>query len=78
MLGHPRLFEYQRVPRLGLPLSRILEARASKKTWQAPTLQMGIQPENQGARNDTGESVFPETDSIPLFFRFAYIPFCYA
>ena len=39
-------------------------------------LQMGMQPENQGARkNDMGVSVFPETDLISLFFRFAYIPF---
>ena len=38
-------------------------------------LQMGIQPEKQGAKkNDTGEAVFPETDPISLFFRFAYIP----
>ena len=30
---------------------------------------MGIKPENQGARkNDMGESVFPETDPISLFF----------
>ena len=37
---------------------------------------MGIQPEKRGARkNDMGESVFPETDPISLFFRFAYIPF---
>ena len=44
--------------------------------WQAPTLQMGIQPEKWGARKkDMGESVFPETDPISLFFRFAYIPF---
>ena len=27
--------------------------------------------------NDTGESVFPETDPVSLFFRFVYIPFCY-
>ena len=39
-------------------------------------LQMGIQPEKRAARkNDTGEPVFPETDPISLFFRFAYIPF---
>ena len=39
-------------------------------------LQMGIQPEKRETRkNDTGESVFPETDPIPLFFRFAYILF---
>ena len=38
--------------------------------------QMGIRPEKWGARkNDMGESVFPETDPISLFFRFAYIPF---
>ena len=79
MLGHWCPFEYWRVPRLGLPLSRILEARASKYTWRAPTLQMGIQPEKRGVRkNDMGESLFPETDPISLFFRFAYIPFCYA
>ena len=29
-LGHQRPFEYRRVPHLGLPLLRILEARASK------------------------------------------------
>ena len=29
-LGHRSPFEYRRVPRLGLPLSWILEARASK------------------------------------------------
>ena len=36
--------------------------------------QMGIQPEGE-RKNDMGESVFPETDSISLFFRFAYILF---
>ena len=31
-------------------------------------LQMGIQPEKQGARkNNMGESVFPEIDLISLF-----------
>ena len=31
-------------------------------------LQMGIQPEKRGARkNGMGESVFPETDPISLF-----------
>ena len=39
-------------------------------------LQMGIQPQKWGTRkNDMGESVFPETDPISLFFRFAYILF---
>ena len=28
---------------------------------------MGIQPEKRGARKDMGESVFPETDLISLF-----------
>ena len=37
-------------------------------------LQIGIQPEGE-RKNDTGESVFPETDPISLFFRFAYILF---
>ena len=37
---------------------------------------MGIQPEKRGARkNNMGEPVFPETDPLSLFFRFAYIPF---
>ena len=35
---------------------------------------MGIQPEGE-RKNDMGESVFPETDPISLFFRFAYILF---
>ena len=31
-------------------------------------LQMGIQPEKRGAgKNNMGESVFPETDPISLF-----------
>ena len=38
-------------------------------------LQMEIQPEKRGARKNMGGSVFPETDPISLFFRFAYIPF---
>ena len=37
-------------------------------------LQIGIQPEGE-RKNDTGESVFPETDPISIFFRFAYILF---
>ena len=35
---------------------------------------MGIQPEGE-RKNDMGQSVFPETDLISLFFRFAYILF---
>ena len=35
------------------------------------------QENGEQERNDTVESVFPETDPISLFFRFAYIPFCY-
>ena len=39
-------------------------------------LQMGIQPEKRGAeKSNMRESVFPETDPISLFFRFAYILF---
>ena len=39
-------------------------------------LQMGIQPEKRRAeKNDMRESVFPETDPLSLFLRFAYIPF---
>ena len=32
------------------------------------------QKNGEQERNDMGESVFPETDPISLFFRFAYIP----
>ena len=35
---------------------------------------MGIQPESE-RKNDMRRRVFPETDPIYLFFRFAYIPF---
>ena len=35
------------------------------------------QESGEQERNDMGESVFPETDPISLFFRFVYIPFCY-
>ena len=35
------------------------------------------QESREKERNNTGESVFPETDPISLFFRFVYIPFCY-
>ena len=39
-------------------------------------LHMGIKPEKWRIRKKRqGESVFPETDPISLFFRFAYIPF---
>ena len=60
MLGHRRLFEQPRLPHLGHPLAWVLEARASKQTWRASTLQMGIQPENR-VRKDVGEPVFPVT-----------------
>ena len=55
-LGHRHPFEYQRVPRLGLPLLWILEAWASKYTWRASTPQMGIQPENRVRKEDMGET----------------------
>ena len=35
------------------------------------------QESGEQERNNTGESVLPETDPISLFFRFVYIPFCY-
>ena len=37
--------------------------------------EMRIQPEKWGEEKNMRESVFPETDPISLFFRFAYIPF---
>ena len=37
-------------------------------------LQMGIQPEKQGAKkNDTGEAVFPETDPISFLGLLIYL-----
>ena len=45
-----------------------LKAGTSKYTWRASMLQMGIQPEKQGARkNDMGASVFLGTAPISLF-----------
>ena len=35
------------------------------------------QESEEQERNDTGESLFSETDPISLFFRFVYIPFYY-
>ena len=59
MLGHRRPFEYRRVPRLGLSLSRNLKARASKQTWRASTPQMGIQPEIRVKRRHGVKPVLP-------------------
>ena len=53
-LGHWHPFEQRRVPRLGLPVSWILEAGASKQTWRASMPQMGIQPENRVKRRHGG------------------------
>ena len=36
------------------------------------------QKNGEQERSDMGESVFPETDPISLFFRFAYIHLCEA
>ena len=75
MLGHRHHLHIEGAPPWD-PSHMGLKTRASKQTWWAPTLQMGIQPEKRGVRkNDMGESLFPETDPISLFFRFAYIPF---
>ena len=57
-LGHRRPFEYWRVPRLGLSLLQILEARTSKYTWRASTPQMGIQPGNRVKRRHGGNQSF--------------------
>ena len=54
MLGRRRPFEYRRVPRLGLSLSRILEARTNKDTRRASTPKMGIQPEIRVKRRHGG------------------------
>ena len=73
MLGHRRHLHIEGAPPWD-PSHMGLKTRASKQTWRAPTLQMGIQLEKWGARkNYMGESVFLETDSD--FFKFAYIPF---
>ena len=54
-LGHWGPLEQRRVPCLGLPLSRDLKARASKQTWQASLLQMGLQPEKEREREGERE-----------------------
>ena len=56
----------------GLP-GPILEAQAKLVCLVSTHI-----PDGNSARreeNDTEESVFPETDPISFFFRFAYIPF---
>ena len=68
-LGHQRSLEYLRVPRLRLPFTRVLIARASKQIWLASAPQMGIQPEIKVKRRgrerekkrerDTGGARFP-------------------
>ena len=68
MLGHRHPLEQWRVPHLGLPLAWVLEARASKQTWRASTLQMGIQPEKKRTRKDhTGETSLSRNWSVLYF-----------
>ena len=72
MLGHRRPFEYWRVPRLGLSLLQILEARISKYTWWASTTQMGIQPK-KGRKERHGEPSISARLKT-LFSKSAHIP----
>ena len=67
-IGHQLPLEYGQVPCLGLPLTWNLKARAKLAGLVSTVLQMGIQPGKWRTRkNDTGESVFPETDPFSLF-----------
>ena len=72
-VGHRRLSVLQKERRhCGLP-GPILEAQAKLAGLVSTHV-----PDGNSARrrkNNTGESVFPETDLISLFFRFAYILF---
>ena len=73
MLGHHRPLEYRRVPRLRPPFAWILAARASKWTWRAFPLQMGIQPK-KGRKEQHGEAQQLVQDSKNYFSKSAYIP----
>ena len=73
--GHRRPFEQRRVPCLGLPLSWILTAGASKQTWRASTPQMGIQPENRVRKEDTGETSLSNDWLLLYCPERRYIPF---
>ena len=67
-VGHWRPLEYWRVPRLGLPLARNLKARANLAglaSTHPPDGNSARKTENK--KDNTGESVFPETDPISLF-----------
>ena len=70
-----RPLEYLKVPLLGLLLTCKLKAGASRHGEHPHSRWEFSQKNREQDRNDTGESVFPETDPISLFFRLAYIPF---
>ena len=60
------------------PRSNLRSPGKISRPGKYPHLRWEFSQENgERERNDTGESVFPETDPISLFFRFVYIPFCY-
>ena len=69
----------QLCPTLSDPMDRSPPGSSIHGIFQARVLEWGaIVPDGNSARrgkNDTGESVFAETDPISLFFRFAYILF---
>ena len=58
------------------PWSDLRSPGRISRLGEYPRSRWGFSQKNgEQERNDTGESVFPETDPISLFFRFAYILF---
>ena len=58
------------------PRSDLRSPGKVSRLGEYPRTRWGFSQKNgEQERNDTGESVFPETDPISLFFRFAYILF---
>ena len=58
------------------PQSNLRSPGRISRLGEYPHLRWEFSQESrEQERNDTGESVFPETDPISLFFRFVYVPF---
>ena len=58
------------------PWSDLRSPGKVSRLGEYPRTRWGFSQKNgEQERNDTGESVFPETDPISLFFGFVYIPF---
>ena len=71
MLGHQRLLEYRRVPRLRLPFVWILAARASRRS--EPPCSRWEFSQKRGEKNNMGKPSISARLKT-LFSKSAYIP----